>query len=366
MIAAVIPIAAGGTASAATATFPNTPVAGDRVNGVGWASLVVGNTVYVGGTFTSVRDQAGTTVAARANLAAFDATTGRLRTTFRADTNGQVADIAYDGTNLYVVGGFTTVNGVSRGRVAALDPASGAVRTTWVANATGQINAVAIGGGALYVGGSFGSIAGVARSRVAALRRSDGAVLTGFSTTVNATVYAMGAQPDGSTVYVGGGFTTVNGANRPYLVAVSGASGGLATPTFSGVSGLTDDIDVPPGGTRLAVGTAGYGNQAAWFSLSSGSKLWRQRCDGDVQAVKVFGDLLYSGFHEGCEGDTTVRMAANATSNGARITSFRPTFDRFYGVRDIDGTSTVMAIAGDFNRVGGVAAQGFAIFRSTG
>ena len=359
-------VGAAPASAATTAPFPNVPVAADRVNGIGNASLVVGNVVYVGGTFTSVRNPAGTTVASRANLAAFDATTGRLLGGFRADTNGKVTDLVFDGTNLYAAGAFTTVNGVVRGRVAALDPLTGAVRTNWVGNTTGQVNALALGGSNLYIGGSFGSVSGVARSRIAALRRSDGGVVTAFAATVNSTVFGLGAQPDGSKVYLGGSFTTVNGSSRPYLAAVSGATGGLSTPVFSGVSGLILDVDVPPGGTRLAVATGGSGNQAAVFSLSSGSKLWRQRCDGDVQAVKAVGTELYSGFHEGCDGSTVTRMTDNLLESGARVTAFQPSFDRFWGVWDIEATSTVLAVAGDFTRVGGVPAQGIAIFRRSG
>ena len=370
LLAAVLSLsvigAGTGTAVAATVPFPNVPVAGDRVDGIGFAALVVGNTVYVGGTFTTVRNQAGATVASRANLAAFDATTGRLLTSFRADTNGKVADLVTDGTNLYAAGAFTTVNGVARGRVAALDPVTGAVRAGWAANTTGLVSALAVGGSNLYLGGSFGSVGGVARSRIAAVRRSDGGVVTAFAATVSSPVFAVGAQPDGSKVYVGGGFTTVDGASRPYLAAVSGTTGALSTPVFSGVSGLTLDIDVPPGGTRLAVGTGGSGNQSAWFSLATGSKQWRQRCDGDTQAVKVVGTELYGGFHEGCDGSTATRMTDNDTATGARVTAFHPTFDRFWGVWDLDATPTVLAVAGDFTRVGGVPAQGFAIFRRTG
>lgn len=371
VVAGLLSVAAlwAGTAPASAAPaapFPNVPVAADRVNGVGSASLVVGNVVYVGGTFTSVRNPAGTTVASRANLAAFDATTGRVLGGFRADTNGKVTDLVFDGTNLYASGAFTTVNGVARGRVVALDPSTGAVRTSWVGNTTGQVNALALGGSNLYVGGSFGSVNGVARSRIAALRRADGGVVTAFATTVDSTVFGLGTQPDGSKVYLGGTFTTVNGSSRPYLAAVSGATGGLSTPVFSGVSGPTLDVDVPAGGTRLAVATGGGGNQAAVFSLSSGTKRWRQRCDGDVQAVKAVGTELYSGFHEGCDGSTATRMADNLLETGARVTAFRPTFDRFWGVWDLDATSTVLAVAGDFTRVGGVPAQGVAIFRRSG
>src|SRR5262245_10549856 len=72
------------------AHFYETPVAAWRADGIGWATLVVGNTVYVGGDFPTVRSNDGTTVVTRANLAAFDATTGDLISTFTANTNGIV------------------------------------------------------------------------------------------------------------------------------------------------------------------------------------------------------------------------------------------------------------------------------------
>src|SRR4051812_919770 len=89
-VAALLPCAfvlGASPASAAVVSFRATPVAAWRVNGVGWATTVVGNTVYVGGSFSTATGPTGQT-AGRANLAAFDATTGALRTAFVANTNG--------------------------------------------------------------------------------------------------------------------------------------------------------------------------------------------------------------------------------------------------------------------------------------
>src|SRR3954469_4516949 len=138
-----------GLADAATDPihYQNTPIASWRADGVGWATLIVGNTVYVGGDFPTVRNNAGTIVVTRANLAAFDVTTGELISTFTANTNGIVRALATDGTRLFVGGFFTTVNGSTRNRVAALDLATGAVDPGWNANSNNTVYALAAAGG---------------------------------------------------------------------------------------------------------------------------------------------------------------------------------------------------------------------------
>src|SRR5262245_9028403 len=66
------------------------PVAGWSTNGPVYATAIVGDTVYAGGSFTQVRDQSGTQTLARTNLAAFDRVTGAICTGFTADTNGVI------------------------------------------------------------------------------------------------------------------------------------------------------------------------------------------------------------------------------------------------------------------------------------
>ena len=156
-------------AEAVTVSFPTVPIASDRVDGVGWSTVVVGDTVYVGGQFGTVRNASGAVVGSRANLAAFDKDTGRLRTTFTANTNGIVYALATDGTNLYIGGSFTTVNGVPKARSAAVDPATGAVRTGWTANASSIVYGLSVGGDRLFMSGAFGNVNNTPRPRAAAV-----------------------------------------------------------------------------------------------------------------------------------------------------------------------------------------------------
>jgi hypothetical protein len=346
---------------AATVSFRNAPVASWRLDGVGYATTVVGNTVYVGGQFSTATSPGGQRVS-RANLAAFDATTGALRTAFVANTNGPVRALVSDGSRLYVGGSYSSIGGQSRQRLAAVDLTTGSVVGSWSANANSNVYGLAVGGGRLFVGGSFSTLRSTARSRIGAVDLSNGAIVTSFAPTADATVNAVAARSDGSAVYLGGNFSRVDGSSNPYLARVD-ARGARVPVRWSSVEGPVLALSLRPDGTRLGVGVAGLGNQGAYFDTASGARLWRQRCDGDAQAVWLIGDSMFTGFHEACEGDHSIRLTSNATANGARDRAFRPSFDRFWGVRAIGGTSSVLVVAGDFTRVGGVSAQGFAIFR---
>jgi hypothetical protein len=338
----------------------STPLASWRVNGNGLATLLVGDVVYVGGTFTTATSPNGSQQVARANLAAFDANTGALLTTFRADTNGAVRSLAHDGTRLFVGGSFSRVNGISRQRLAVVDPTTGVVDANWRPAASSNVYSISLGGDQLYVGGSFSSINGVARSRVAAVDRTTGQ-LTSWAPAVNATVNAIAAETTGNRVYIGGSFSTVNGASRQYIAALNSA-GALVTVPWAGVAGAAIDLEVSPDGSRLAVAQAGAGNRTSWHNTTTGARLWSQSCEGDMQAVTVVGATMLSGGHEGIEDDYSLRMTANATADGERDQLFRPTFDRFWGVYAIDGDDKRAVAAGDFTLVSGVAVQGFAIF----
>src|SRR6478609_7860525 len=114
------------------AHWQQAPVASWRVDGTGYATVVVGDTVYVGGDFSTVRSPDGATVVARNNLAAFDLATGALRPAFQANTNGIVRTLASSGGQLFVGGSYTSIRGVARGRLAAVDLTTGAVSTSLV------------------------------------------------------------------------------------------------------------------------------------------------------------------------------------------------------------------------------------------
>ena len=210
----------GRPATAAAATDPTT-VTGDplptvQVNGVVWSQTVVGTTVYAAGNFTSARPAGsapGTDEVPRTHLLAYDIRTGVLDPSFAPVLNGQALSIAAspDGSRIYVVGDFTSVNGAGRWRVAAFSTATGSLVGAFAPNAGTTVRAVAATNTAVFLGGDFLTMNNTARPYIAAVAASNGALLP-FNPAPDAPVNALTMNPSASSVVVGGRFTVIGGA----------------------------------------------------------------------------------------------------------------------------------------------------------
>lgn len=346
-------------AGAAPVAVTTVPVAGWSTNGPVYATVVIGNTVYAGGNFTQVRDQSGTQVVNRTNLAAFNRTTGAVRTGFVADTNGIVRALATDGTHVFAGGAFTTVAGVTRKRIASLSPSSGAPDPAFTANAGSVVYALAVRNGRLFAGGAFGGVNGIVRTRLAAVATTTGAVDPTFAPAVDATVTAVAVAPDGARVYAGGEFTTLGGTAQNFFGAVSAVTGANTGLVFAGAPAeqvLT--LDVSPTGGQVFTGSTA--NRAAAYSTVTGARQWQVKADGDVQAVRYFGGNVVFGFHDGFAGDTTVHLLAADAASGV-LEPWRPAINSFWGVWAIAAGTDSLAVGGEFTTFSGVRTQGIAL-----
>jgi hypothetical protein len=359
-----------------TGRFPNAPIQAWRVNGQGYASVLAGGTAYIGGDFTTATSYDGSQNVPRSHVAAFDATTGALRTGFVADTDGLVRDLAVSGSTLYIAGQFSTVNGTARTNLAAVDLATGAV-TGWNPRPNAAVWKIAIGGGKLFLGGTFNYIGGAFHNHVGAVSLSgSGSVDGNFDTNLDAGVTGLGVTADGTRVFVSGPYRTVNGrvsANSEQqrdgtwrsFDALDSSGNPLGT-TFGSMHGAALDMKVA--GSTLYASTDA--NLVGRWSTNGGGRQVGFYCGGDGQAVAQLGNYLYGGFHDRCTDqsgadDLTMRLV-RVGSNGRRDYSFAPSFDQFWGVRDINGDAGTMVIAGQFNWISNVRASGFAIFKAVG
>ena len=167
------------------------------VNGEIWDLEVVGNRVFIAGTFTSIADVSGTTTPlAQPSLAAYDLTTGKIDRTFRPTFGGggvTAVEASPNGSALYVAGSFNTVNGVTKRKIARLSPTTGAPVTAFTANAGARATALAVSNTSVYVGGQFTTVNGTARVGLAALNPTTGAVDTGFNNQISGGIGVNGA-----------------------------------------------------------------------------------------------------------------------------------------------------------------------------
>ncbi|MGV9212655.1 hypothetical protein ACTFTM_12425 [Micromonospora sp. RB23] len=227
--AAVVPVP--GTATLVSANPADiTPHARD---GETRAFAQVGNTVFVGGSFTQLRQTATSAWVTQRYLFAYDRTTGVMSTSFLPVLDGAVNTLlAGPGGTLIVGGAFKNVNGVSRKNLVALNPSTGAIVDSWVGRSDGgTVRDLALSGNWLYVAGAFNWLNGTAHSGLGRLNATTGAIDPTFS--IDATVgrhsttsyvWTIDVAPDGNTLAVGGNFTLLNDLprNQIALVDVSG------------------------------------------------------------------------------------------------------------------------------------------------
>ncbi|WP_439591356.1 PKD domain-containing protein [Microbacterium sp.] len=308
-------------AAADTAPAPGTPetVTGDalptaQINGVAWTQTIAGNTVYVGGDFSNARpagSAAGVNTTGRANLLAYDLTTGALLP-WNPGANAQVRSMSVspDGSTLYVGGTFTQIAGQTRYRVAAFSTATGAL-LPWAPSPNATVYGVVANGSTVWISGTFSSVGGQTRTNVASVSASTGAVLP-FQATVAGGYGARGlvVSPGGDKVVVIGSFTSVNGSTNPGrgMAALNSTTGALVPWAANSVlrnagnnaamySVSSDSDSVYVTGYDYGGGAEDDFEGAARINWSDGALIWMQDCHGDTYGAYPVGDVVYTVSH---------------------------------------------------------------------
>ncbi|WP_285706002.1 LamG-like jellyroll fold domain-containing protein [Microtetraspora sp. NBRC 16547] len=162
--------------------------------------------------------------------------------TFTADAlptwqiNGVVWKQATVGNTVYAVGSFSKARPpgtspgdpqeVSRANILAYDITTGNLLPfNHTLNAQARTIAASPDGSRIYVGGEFTTVDGVARNRLVAFNTATGAVDTAFNPSVSSTIWAVTVSD--STVYIGGNFFNVNGSSRNRGAALARSNGAL-------------------------------------------------------------------------------------------------------------------------------------------
>ncbi|MFZ2501718.1 MAG: PKD domain-containing protein, partial [Nocardioides sp.] len=115
----------------------------------------------------------------------------------------------------------------------------------------------------LYIGGTFNTVNGVSKRKLASINPITGAPVAAFTANGNGDVNAIDAT--NTTVYAGGRFTAINSTTRVGLVAVNGATGAVDAGFNNQISGgigpngaLTVNVlELTPDNTKLVVGHTG-------------------------------------------------------------------------------------------------------------
>src|SRR5438067_9769415 len=168
-------------------------------------------------------------------------------------TNGRVRAIAIAAGKIFIGGDFTRVRapgasggGVVRTHLAALSLTTGRVMP-WHPRANGTVTALRANaaGTTMYIGGGFTTINGFSRAHVAAVTTSGSAVRKWHANT-NGTVYAIAVSA--SRVYLGGSFTAVKGRRRIRLAAIGNTSSAAVAPWHPNANSTVRALTISAGG----------------------------------------------------------------------------------------------------------------------
>lgn len=375
-----------------------------QTNNTVWALDAQNGVVYAGGQFTAVRPPGAALGAAssvtRNRIAAFNANTGELITTFNPNANGQVYDIdvSSDGTKLYVAGLFTTIGGATRQRIARLNLPSGTVDTTWQANANGSVVTVISNNNSVYVGGDFTTIKGVAKQRIARLNPTNGDVVAGFTANSDARIAESALSADGNYLLMGGENNTINNQIQGGIASLNPTTGAVrpwaATgiiPRVTGGNGCdSNTTDIRISG-NVAYATSEAQRPGCWegyyaANLSDGSLIYNEACLGGSTGLAIVGGWMYRSSHNhdcakqpgGYVGPNNsnnfiwYRLEAHRLSDGylghwtPKMNGGSPGTSTTVGPQVIATDGNQIYVGGDQSSLNGAGQQGLARFNVNG
>ncbi len=339
-------------------------------------SVVVGDTLFLGGTF----DYIGPPTGAFATTDTGDGTSIITPPPVVRDSVGA----ASDGASGWFIGSARyTMPKVLHVR------ADGSLDTDFVSpvfagnTLGGTIRGVMISGGRLYVFGDFLAVNGVPRRGIVVLDPASGAVLpwdaqldSSNSFFAGVTYVAHGAV-DGNLLYIVGYFTTVAGQTRQGMAVLDGSTGALLPATFASTSGSNVFRLSAAGGRVYASGGCNptpttSSTVCAYDSDGTALPGWERSGSeyfGPILAtptrIYIAGTLLFPGF-----GNAETRVRGFDPVTGApdgwataRISDL--TFAGYGSVGTMASGSGQVFISGGFGMVGGVRRYYYAAFDTT-
>lgn len=222
---------------------------------------------------------------------------------------GYVYDIAFVGSNTYVCGIFTHVDGVPTGTLAKWD----GVNWTNTGTISGTVITLATDGTNLYAGGIFTNVGGITVTNVARWNGANWSSMgggLGIATNI-ASYYPYGLFWKSGQLYATGSFT--NSGSTP-IKSLARWDGNSWTELGGGVNGTSGPLgfigsDIYVGGTFTSAGGTPAQNIAKWNG-SSWSALGSGLVGGGAAGICEFnGEVYVSGSFTNAGGTTASRIA---------------------------------------------------------
>jgi hypothetical protein len=154
----------------------------------------------------------------------------------------QVRQLVECGGTMYAVGSFTQISqgGVTypRANIVSFSATAPYAITSWTPSTNGTVNSIQLTSGCThaYIGGSFTTVDGAAANNIAYIRTYNNTMVQDWAHNASKAVNTLLLTPNGHLL-AGGDFTSINGSNGAYYVSLSpstGANDGYLNLNISG------------------------------------------------------------------------------------------------------------------------------------
>jgi PKD repeat protein len=314
---------------------------------------VAGNEVFFGGQFTEV---GGVT---RNNVAVCNKSTGTLKS-WNPNFNGWVKEIKVYDNKIYVGGRYTTVGSQTRNRIASFDLSTKALNS-WNPNVAttpnwSNVESIQKMDSLIIIGGNFDSIAGVPRECLAAVHASTG-VATSWAPSVPGNVYGMTVID--KELIIAGSFRTISGVQREGLAKFDSnftlqplnvySTNQVYTVCAFGsdlfVGGFFDAMLSEPSGGLAAIDVVGD-SVLAWNSFITS-------ISSSVNAIELYNNTLYVGGNYTMIGSSIRNSLSAIDLNNESVTNWDPGLNQYSTVNDLHVHGNELYVGGDFNSING-------------
>lgn len=299
------------------------------------ALAVGGSRVYAGG----------------AQLQAFDARTGARVAWSPPTPNQRVGALAFSGRTVAAGGQFTGAGGVTRDGLAAIDTTTGEP-TGWYPRLStdggpqAAVNAIAVSGSTVYIGGDFTHVDGKARTKVAAVDAGTGKVTSWAPQITSDQVLAIALA--GQNVYFGG-FDVASSYDTAGKLRWNSPPGGIsASVNAIAVAGNT----VYLGGSFDVIGGANRHALVAVDARNGATTSWNphvSESDGDeeVSALALSGSTLFVGGSFDSAGGAKRKLLASFDTSSGKLNTWAPRQSVMIDVFALAATPNAVYAGGD-------------------
>ena len=274
---------------------------------------------------------------------------------------------------VYFGGNFTTINNTSYNRnyIAAVSQSGSGTAASWNPDASSNVITLASQGSTVYAGGQFVSLNGYTRNNICEVNTTTGSI-TSWDANASSTVYSLAVS--GTTLFAGGLFTTIGGQSRNYLAGIDTASG-LATNWQANASSQVNTLAVNSGklyagGYFTALGGISTGDSTRNYiaaidtASTAGVLSWNPNANGTVSSIAVSGNTIYAAGSFTTVGGQSRNTVAAIDSSTGLATTWNPGVTGT-GVTVLAVSSSTVYAGGTFTAIGGQSRNNLAALDAT-